>query len=280
MIGDRELVVIDPGSPWPEEQAKLDTMLDHFANEGRFVREILLTHFHADHVGGANHLRRRLGVPVAAHPLTIERLEGEVTVDRELPDLQSNVIDLGRDPVTGQAWRLRAIHTPGHAKGHLVFVDERFGTLLAGDMLAGVGTVVIDPPEGNMAEYLESLRRLQQLSLDLIFPAHGPMLADPRRRLQEYLDHRQMREDRIVARLSEGPAAMEDLLRAVYTDISKRLFPLAERSLTAHLEKLLEEGRISKENHLFALRPDPTGTSPTASRKRTDRGNSSLEDGR
>ncbi|MFY9574568.1 MAG: MBL fold metallo-hydrolase, partial [Blastocatellia bacterium] len=167
IIGGEEVVVIDPASPYEEEQRELDTFLDALISEGRRVREIILTHLHSDHIGGAAHLRTRLGVPVATHRLTAERVSHTVIVDRLIED--NDLIEIEGAP----GWRLRALHTPGHARGHLCFYEEKTGAILTGDLVVGVGTVVIDPPEGNMLDYFASLNRLLALpNLSVLFPAH------------------------------------------------------------------------------------------------------------
>src|SRR5690606_21411309 len=125
LAGDREIVVIDPGSPAGDEQRALDDLVDAWAADGRAVVAVWLTHHHGDHVGGARHLSERLGVPVAAHPATAERLAGRVRIDQLLAD--GDTLPLAGDPPR----RLRAVHTPGHAPGHLCFLEEHSGALVA-----------------------------------------------------------------------------------------------------------------------------------------------------
>jgi glyoxylase-like metal-dependent hydrolase (beta-lactamase superfamily II) len=172
VIGTEELLVVDPGGAEPEEQGALDEAL---AALGRPVVAIWLTHHHLDHVAGVEALRaRHPGVQVAAHRGTADLLAGQVRVDRLLED--DEVMILGTR-------RLRAIHTPGHAAGHLCFLEEATRYLLAGDLVAGVGTVVIDPDGGDMQAYLDSLTRLEALRAQAILPAHGPFLTEPAPRL-------------------------------------------------------------------------------------------------
>src|SRR5439155_17143717 len=153
----RELLVIDPGSPFGEEQQALSAGVDELLAEGRIVREIVLTHVHPDHIGGVqalnDHLRAKPGggVAVAAHRQTARTLKGRIRVDRFIED--GEVLELNGDPEI----KLRASHTPGHARGHLCFHDERTGALISGDNVVGFGSVLIDPPEGEMRAYLNSL---------------------------------------------------------------------------------------------------------------------------
>ena len=239
IVGGREVIVIDPASPYEEEQRELDTLIDSLIAEGRRVREIVLTHHHPDHVGGVNHLARRLGVGVAAHRLTAERLRGDVEVTRFVEDQE--LFEFDADP----ALRLRALHTPGHTQGHLCFYEENLGYVITGDLVVGVGTVVIDPPEGNMKQYFDSLHRLLALpKLTSLFGAHGPAIANARGKIEEYITHRTMREDKILAALQSGAGTLDEIVPAAYTDVSPALHGLARRSTIAHLDKLVEEGRV------------------------------------
>ena len=242
VIGGAEVVVIDPASPYEEEQRELDEFIDALVGEGRRVREIILTHHHPDHTGGVNHLRRRLGVPVAAQAMTAARVARSVEVDRFIED--GELIELAGEP----GWRLRALHTPGHTRGHLCFYEEHTGAIITGDLVVGLGTVVIDPPEGNMRQYFDSLRRLLALpKLSSLFPAHGPAIGNARNKLEEYLTHRAWREDKILEAVRAGASSPEEIVPAAYTDVTPAMWGLAERSTLAHLEKLEEEGRVTRD---------------------------------
>lgn len=232
------LVVVDPASPYPEEQAALDAWLDGEAAAGRPVVTIALTHHHGDHVGGAAHLAARLGVPVAAHAETARRLEGTVQVDRILDD---------GDPLDAGGVTARAVFTPGHAPGHLCFAVG--DALIAGDMVAGIGTILIDPSEGDMAEYLASLARMQALAPARLLPAHGPVITDAAAKLREYVSHRLMREGKVASALdAAGAARPADLVPIAYADTPAPLWPLAERSLVSHLVKLERDGRARRDD--------------------------------
>src|SRR5687767_11056649 len=154
-------VVIDPGSPYPEQQSVLERAISEEAAAGRPLATILLTHHHGDHVGGATALAQRFGVPIAAHVNTARRLAGRVAVTRELSDGEV-LDDVG----------ITCIYTPGHADGHLCF--ERGGASIVGDMVAGLGWILIDPVEGDMSHYLASLNLLLARPATTLLPAHGP----------------------------------------------------------------------------------------------------------
>jgi glyoxylase-like metal-dependent hydrolase (beta-lactamase superfamily II)/8-oxo-dGTP pyrophosphatase MutT (NUDIX family) len=244
IVGGKEIIVVDPGSPYENEQHVLDEFLARLLEEGRTVRAILLTHHHRDHWGGAEHLRARFNVPIFADRRTAEQTPAtEILNDGEVIPLAA----FGDTPER----RLRAVHTPGHTRGHLCFLEETTGTLLAGDLVAGMGTVIIDPPEGDMQAYLASLRKLLDLPLTALLPGHGAPTGGAAERLHEYIAHRTMREKRIVQAIASGANDVAEIVAAAYTDTAPSLHPLAERSTLAHLEKLVAEGRVAK-------RPDGT----------------------
>ena len=223
-----EVVVIDPGPDTPEH---LRRIADAVAVLGR-AKAILVTHGHPDHADGAASLREMLGVPVYAWSR-----EGVAATDHPLDD--GEVITVGKRKV-------RALYTPGHRFDHLCFLLEDANALFAGDLIAGVGTVVIVPREGDLLDYLASLRRLQALPLRLILPAHGPFLDDPQAVLSYYIAHREEREQQVLAVLAGGPRTVEELVSVIYVDVSADLHPIAAYSVLAHLYKLEREGRVHR----------------------------------
>jgi len=251
LVGGDEMVVIDPGSPYPDQQAVLDHVVARFIEQGRRFREIIITHLHPDHIGGVTHLAEKFNLPVAAHRLTAEAISGEVRVDRFIED--GEVIEL-HEAAGELTWRLRAMWTPGHARGHLSFYEERTGSLLTGDCVVGFGTVVIAPPEGDMNDYLASLRRYLELPrLTALMPGHGPVIADARGRIEEYVAHRRDREDQIVSAMRAGASVIPQIVNAVYVGVPEAMRQLAELSVLAHLEKLEGEGRVTRAADEFRL---------------------------
>jgi ribonuclease/clavin/mitogillin len=236
----KEMLIFDPGSPYEDEQQALAASIDKMISEGRQVREIILTHLHPDHVGGVNALKAHLGgaVPVAAHAQTAEALDG-VHVDRLIQD--NDVITLEGEPQIC----LRALHTPGHALGHLCFHDEDRGVLMTGDNIVGVGSVLIDPPQGNMRDYLSSLERMRSLSnLSVLLGGHGPAVATPYQKIDEYIAHRLEREQKILEAVRNGATTPKEIVEKVYTDVSPKAYGMAQRAVLAHLEKLRDDGQL------------------------------------
>ncbi|HZG50849.1 MAG TPA: MBL fold metallo-hydrolase [Pyrinomonadaceae bacterium] len=244
IIGHGELVILDPGSPDKDEQDALAACVDELVAEGRTPREIILTHHHPDHVAGTDALRRHLGgrVRVAAHRLTAESLRGQVQVDRFIED--GDVLELAGAP----ALSLRAMHTPGHTRGHLSFYEPRTHALVTGDNIVGLGSVLIDPPEGSVRDYLASLERYRALlpHVKVLFGGHGPAVAAPRAKIEEYIAHRLERERDILRAVREGAANAPEIVARVYTDVHPKAHALAARAVLAHLEKLAADKLVSQ----------------------------------
>ena len=243
LLGTGDCVLVDPGSPHDVENDRLERALAAAREKlGRRVTAIWLTHHHPDHVGGVERLRRSLGVPVLAHPLTAERLSGRgIRMDGELIDGQ--LVELA-GPAGGPAFPVRVIHTPGHAQGHLCFLEETQRSLLAGDLVAGVGTIVVDPPEGDMDDYLASLDKMIALAPRTLFPAHGPTAKDAVGKLREYVQHRLWREEKVIAAWNAGLRTPAQMVGQVYDDVPKEAHGIAQRQILAYLLRLHRAGRI------------------------------------
>lgn len=234
VLGDGAVTLVDPASPWPEEQAGLFAWV---AGLGLPVERVFLTHHHHDHVGAAEAVRRELGVPVVAHPITATLLAGAVEVDAVLDD--GDVLRCG-----DQAWR--AVYTPGHAPGHLCLWSEERGVLVAGDMVAGEGTIVLDPSEGHLGSYLASLERLVALEPRVVVPAHGPALEPGVERLRWYLEHRHERTAQVRRALAAGARRPDDVVGHVYGDhVPPFVRPLAALQVCCHLQWLADRGEAA-----------------------------------
>lgn len=226
LVGIDEVAVIDPG---PESDEHLEAIL---GCGGDRIRWVVCTHTHQDHWPGARALAGRTGAEV----LAFDARDG-LEVDGTLAD---------GDQLEGTEFRLRAVHTPGHASNHLCFLLEQERLLFSGDHVMNGSTVVIRPPDGDMATYLAQLERLKTLRLKAIAPGHGEVLDDVAGTVDRLVAHRRLREDIVVAALAgHGPATTADLLAVVYADVTEERHEMARHSLWAHLRKLAADGRAA-----------------------------------
>ncbi len=229
LVGIDEIAIIDPG---PDTDVHLDAVA---GCGGDRIRWILLTHTHPDHSPGAVALKKRTGAEICA----FDDRDG-VPVDRHLAD---------GDTIEATEFRIRAIHTPGHASNHLCYLLEEERTLFSGDHIMDGSTVVIAPPDGDMAAYLESLEKVKIKRLKAIAPGHGHLITDPFDRIDAYIEHRLAREAEIFDAVQRaGTTTIDELVAAIYPDLVEDLVPRAAQSVHAHLRKLADEGRVGGDD--------------------------------
>ena len=238
LIGEREMALVDPGSGEPEHLRELFLLTDHLAAEGRKVTMIVVTHHHPDHTGGVAACRERFGARVVGHRELARHLPLDVVVkDGDVLPLLPGLND----------WSLRVLETPGHSRDSISLWHEQRRALFCGDLLpGGAGSVVIDPPDGDMHDYLASLERCAVLEPQTLFPAHGSPSGAAVRRIRALVRHRLEREAKVVGALAETPRSLAELVPLVYDDTPRELWSWAERSLLAHLQKLERDGRAAR----------------------------------
>ncbi|MBI1802739.1 MAG: MBL fold metallo-hydrolase [Chloroflexi bacterium] len=226
-------LLIDVG---PDEPAHVAAIAAYLREREWRLQGILLTHTHRDHTDGLESFHRLTAAPVHAF---------KSGYDHPLRD---------GDQVALGDRALVVIHSPGHAGDCVCFYDEREGVLFTGDTVLGVGTSVIAPPEGDVSAYLDALQRLKSFPAKVIAPGHGPIITRPRAKLDEYIEHRLMRERQIIAELQSGPKTIADLVAEIYKEVDKSLHRAAAWSVSAHLERLRQAGKVIAEADQWRLR--------------------------
>jgi glyoxylase-like metal-dependent hydrolase (beta-lactamase superfamily II) len=223
IVGVEPSIVIDPG---PE----IESHLREVASAAGRVAVVLVTHDHEDHAPGAPAFAQRVGAPLYAF-----RLAGA----EHLRD--------GQRFAGGDGIEVVAEYTPGHSSDHVAFFIPSERALFTGDAVVGRGTSFIDPPDGDLAHYLRSLQRMQELRPRTIYPGHGPVVFDAAAKLAEYIGHREDREHQVLELLSEGKRSIADMVATIYADYPPDVHALAGRSVLAHLLKLESEGRAERK---------------------------------
>jgi glyoxylase-like metal-dependent hydrolase (beta-lactamase superfamily II) len=234
VVGRERFFVIDPG---PDDAVHVGRILD--VTGGR-IAAVLVTHTHRDHSPAARSIAAATGAQLLGRsPPNDGRQDADFVPQRTLQDG-----DVERADDIG----LRAVHTPGHASNHLCYVLEGSGLIFTGDHLMQGSTVVIAPPDGDMGQYLASLRRLQHEPVARIAPGHGLVIEDAQAEIARIITHRLQREAKVFSRLQEaGSGAVDALVSRVYDDVDPRLYPIAKSSLLAHLIKLEGDGRVQRD---------------------------------
>ena len=229
LVGIDEIAVIDPG---PADDEHLDAIA---GCGGDRIRWILATHTHKDHAPGVQGLKERTGAEVLGFDS-----RDDLSVDLAIGDGYQ---------VEATEFRLTAVHTPGHASNHLCYVLEEERLLFSGDHLMQGSTVVIRPPDGDMAIYLDSLAKVRAIRLRAIAPGHGHVMDDPGGVIDEYVRHRHEREAQILSALeAAGTATIDDLVKVVYVDVDEERHPIARHTVHAHLRKLAAEGHAKGDD--------------------------------
>ncbi len=253
VVGKQRLYIVDLGSDDPKEWARLSDRLDTFYQEGARLEGLLLTHSHPDHVGGVIHFARERSLPVLAAPESLAQLPLRAHGIKSQALKQGDRLELGEAPDGTTNWALEVHATPGHHPGHLAFYETRYKALIAGDLCSTLSTIVIDPHEGHLATYLESLRRMLGLDIETLYPAHGPAHPRGRELLDAFLTHRKEREEKLLRVLGEGGGELPQLLAKTYDDVPEEVLCYAVRSLVSGLQKLEEEGKAKRQGGAWVL---------------------------
>jgi glyoxylase-like metal-dependent hydrolase (beta-lactamase superfamily II) len=244
LLGTRRIAVLDPGPAIPRH---VDDIIDRAGAE---IGWILVTHTHPDHSPAASLLAEKTGAELIGRPPPPGPHQDRHFAPGRVPD---DGEEIGLDGT-----RLQAVHTPGHASNHVCYRHVATNWLFTGDHVIDGSTVVIDPPDGDMKAYIESLRRCLALDCSALAPGHGDVIADPRRAIEWIIAHRLEREAGVVAAVAANPNhTSHELVPFVYRDVNPKLYGWAERSLLAHLKKLEREGRAVADHGRWRLELQP-----------------------
>ncbi|WP_169544664.1 MBL fold metallo-hydrolase [Sneathiella aquimaris] len=240
IVGRGNVAVIDPGPTNPDH---IDAILA--ATAGERISHILVTHTHNDHSPGAAPLKERCGAPTygfGPHGSGKPGMEPEQGGDMSfVPDVYVG----DNDTIEGDGWTIKAIHTPGHLSNHLCFDLIEENTLFSGDHVMGWSTSIVSPPDGDMSDYIASLKKIQAFDHARYWPTHGPAIDNPKSFVQGLIDHRYERMDQIKECLKNGPMTVIEMVQRMYQDIPEYLHPAAARSVYSHLIMMVEDGKVT-----------------------------------
>ncbi len=246
IVGNGTVAVIDPGPNTEEHFEALKRALD-----GETVSHVLVTHHHLDHSPLAHPLAKWAGCKVYSMP-TPKPVTAQVQLEEGADaSFQPDVVIGDGFKISGDDWTLEAIETPGHTSNHLCFALEEENTLFSGDHIMGWSTTVISPPDGDMADYFESLDKVRARGFTTLVPTHGPPVTeDVDGFIGSYIAHRRAREASILERLEAGDTYIPDMVKIIYAAVDEKLHPAACHSVLGHVIHMVKDGRVIAEGDL------------------------------
>jgi len=238
-------ILLDTGIGVPKWAELFPLALRELANTAD-IEKIVLTHAHQDHIGGVKDVIRLLGrKDVLKKPWPSPGPDD--AAETPITPIDDNAV-IATDGAT-----LKAVFTPGHAPDHLCYYLVEEKALFTGDVVLGAGTTVIPDETGDLGQYMNSLRRLLELDVETIYPAHGPVIRKAKDKIREYIAHRELRERQVLGALGQGPLEVTAIVKLIYTDVPEFLHPAAAQSVRSHLKKLHKEGRVAEHEKRWAL---------------------------
>lgn len=250
LVGTSHRYLVDPAAETPAEREMLFGMVDRLLGPGDRLAGVLVTHHHPDHIGSVAAASSRYGVPVGAHPETFARIPPAPGGAKPLAE--GDTLALGEAPDGSAGWRLDVRFVPGHAPGHLAFVESRYGAMVVGDMVSSLSSIIISPEDGDLGHYMQSLRRLAAECRGIVYPGHGVPVVAGADLLRRQVRHREAREKSLLEALDPEPATLGTIGLRVYptSEVPRRgpVRQLAELALSSGLLKLEREGRASARN--------------------------------
>jgi len=249
IVGKDEVAVIDPGPDMPEHVEAMKRAL-----AGRKITHILVTHTHADHSPAAKPLKAWSGAKTYAFgPHGSGKDDGPKVEAGGDTDFMPDVHVKDGDIIQGKGFTVECVYTPGHTSNHMCFGLTEEQALFTGDHIMGWSTTVVTPPDGDMAQYIASVEKLQARNDRTLYPTHGAPVTDPKPFLAAYREHRLDRERQVLACIKDGLVTIPKMVERMYADVDKGLWPAASRSVLAHLIKLQHEGRIINDGGAYRL---------------------------
>ncbi len=236
ICGNNEIAIIDAGYP---EETSISAILEAWNELGKpDVKGILITHAHIDHAGSLETLKKETGAPVYIHKNEIQRLGTMFSME------QYDIIIEEGDIINAGNFRIKALHMPGHTAGHVCFLEETSGALFTGDLILGNDFAVVVPPDGDMSDYMKSLERTRELKPEIILPGHGAPVLNPDEWVEEYICHRNKRNQQILECLKPGEMSIPDMAEIIYADLVPGLRLTGRLQIYAHLSKLKKDGMV------------------------------------
>lgn len=239
VVGEGEVAVIDPG---PDDADHVEALTRAVA--GETVSHVIVTHTHIDHSPATRAFARAVGAPIVG-ALPAPPADGEPPMEAADHEFEPDIHLADGEAIAGPGWTLTPVFTPGHMSNHHCFALAEGGILFSGDHVMGWNTTIVSPPDGNMGDYLRSLETCIAREDALYLPGHGPPIERPRPFVRAYLKHRRMREGQILRCLEDGQATVPAMVGRMYAHLPERMRWAAGRSVLAHLEHMVETGRIA-----------------------------------
>jgi glyoxylase-like metal-dependent hydrolase (beta-lactamase superfamily II) len=236
------VAVIDPGPDDPEHLAAILAAVD-----GETVSHILVTHHHADHSPLARALKAQTGAPVLGCAVADPPVEDEIGLEAGYDTFRPDISVCNGATIQGRGWTVEALPTPGHTSNHICYALAEENALFSGDHIMGWSTTVITPPDGDMTDYLASLRAVRSRGFATLWPTHGPPIREVTPFIDAYIAHRLARERQILGELAGGKHRIGEMVPRLYASVDRRLWPAAAHSVLAHMIALVKDGRVAAD---------------------------------
>jgi len=245
LVLGKKAALIDSGYDYGEIVGKRLEYIEKVAPHK--LEYILITHPHPDHIGGSRSIKKSTGAKIVLHSSGAARARNRYRVIPDILAKDGDILDIG-----GQT--LEIVHTPGHSPASICVYVRESKVLFTGDHILGMGTPVVDAPEGDMTQYIDSLQKLLGYDIGLICPGHGPSIKEAERKIRELIAHRQEREIQVLRCLRQGRKNVARLVSEIYPELDYRLLELARRQVLAHLRKLVREKKVISARGEYALK--------------------------